>query len=52
MPNVSDCITFRDVYKKITPNAKRYWIYGWVDARNGEWFDDELEVIINLKLPK
>jgi hypothetical protein len=57
VPNISDCITFRDIYKKITLNVyeqRDIEIYGQVDAKSKwipieECFDDELEVIINLK---
>ena len=57
VPNISDCITFKDVFKKVTINIygqRDIEIYGRIDAKSKwilieECLNDELEVIINLK---
>ena len=57
IPNINDCITFEDLYKKVTLNAyeqRDVETYGRIDAKSKwipieECFDDELEIITNLK---
>jgi len=57
IPNINDCITFEDLYKKVTLNAyeqRDVETYGQIDAKSKwipieECFDDELKVIISLK---
>ena len=57
IPNINDCITFEDLYKKVTLNTytqRDVEIYGRIDAKSKwiiieECFDDELEIITSLK---
>src|SRR3990170_6411787 len=57
VPNINDCITLEDIYKKVTLNIyeqREVEIYGRIDAKSKwilieECFDDDLEVITSLK---
>ena len=57
VPNINDCLTFEDLYKKVTFNTydqRDVEIYGRIDAKSKwipieECFDDELEIITSLK---
>src|SRR5437764_2565419 len=54
VPNINDCITFEDLYKKVTLNTyeqRDVEIYGRTDAKSKwipieECFDDEFEIIV------
>jgi len=58
VPNISGCITFREVFKKVTLNVyeqRNIEIFGRVDAKSNwnsieECLDGWLEVITNLKI--
>ena len=58
IPNINDCITFEDLYKKVPLNAyeqRDVETYGRIDAKSKwipieECFDDELENINSLIL--
>ena len=60
VPKIDDCITFKDLYNKITPDTYRYRdikIYGQIDVKYNwilieECIDDELEVVTILKFTK
>ena len=57
VPKIDDCITFEDLYNKVTPNTvgqRNIEIYGRTNAKSKwiqieECFDDELEVVMSLK---
>ena len=57
IPNINDCITIEDIYKKVTLNIydqREVEVYGQVDAKSKwilieEYFDDDLKIITSLK---